>query len=195
MKEHLAQELIHRYLDGELEDDQVAGFEAHLEDCPLCRRRMEGLQRTIFLIEHLERLCPPPGFTAQVMVALRLRRRALPRWQRVVAKGFAPVTGLLGLLLLIMSRGQTGAMMEALASSSVSLDALTAWLSGLITEPLTVIAELSASGLDLILSLSYGLDSLLLMAICLLSIAHLGFLAQLLSVEQQEVSVPRNFGS
>lgn len=46
-------ELVTSYLEQTLEDDQVARFEAHLEDCPYCDDYLAQMRETIRLVGRL----------------------------------------------------------------------------------------------------------------------------------------------
>lgn len=59
--EHLDEGTLHAWLDGELDSDQMADVEHHLEDCAECHARAEEARTMLHDADELvERLDPPP---------------------------------------------------------------------------------------------------------------------------------------
>jgi anti-sigma factor RsiW len=56
------------YLLGALPEDEVAGYEAHLGDCPLCREEVEELDVAArALPAAVDPVAPPPSLKARIM--------------------------------------------------------------------------------------------------------------------------------
>lgn len=109
-----ARTLMDRYVTEGLPAEQRERFEAHLRECPECRRQLKDLQR---LVASLRRVPAPPvpkGFVERVMARARLEKDEhgvetpasipsreeqgrMPRWINAVAAVAAGVV--LGLLL------------------------------------------------------------------------------------------------
>lgn len=67
MTAHVSAELLSAYLDQELAAHEAQELEAHLESCPECNARMEGMRRVVFSLGHLERMAPPSTLDQLVM--------------------------------------------------------------------------------------------------------------------------------
>ena len=61
------EELSQLYIDGLLDDDRIAQFEAHLLTCRSCKQAMEYLQATLRGIESYPQLEPPSDLADNVM--------------------------------------------------------------------------------------------------------------------------------
>jgi Putative zinc-finger len=64
-------EVMSSYLDGAGSPAERAALEAHLAECPECRRALEELRWTTRQIRGLEPVEPPPWMTAKIMARLR----------------------------------------------------------------------------------------------------------------------------
>jgi hypothetical protein len=63
-------------------------MEAHLESCAECRRELEGLRQTVFLLRRVQPARTPVGFVERVLAAARPR----PWYRRVVDAMLLPLT-------------------------------------------------------------------------------------------------------
>ncbi|GEM_PF-3112140 len=73
------------YLDNELDQEERSLVEAHLAECPSCRRALQELTRTIEALRSLPQEEPPPWLTARIMA--RVRSEAKPKngfWQAIL---------------------------------------------------------------------------------------------------------------
>ena len=75
------EERINRYLDDDLNPEERAQFEAHLSDCPACRRAL-ARQRALFALLDGLAEAPVPADLREAVLAGLPRRRAAPlgRW-------------------------------------------------------------------------------------------------------------------
>jgi len=60
------------YLDGELGSSARARIERHTQDCPECRRLLDGLRRMLGALHHLS---PPSGGADALAIAASVRGR------------------------------------------------------------------------------------------------------------------------
>ncbi len=68
------QSLLHRYVDGELNDSRAGAMEMHLAHCSACSLELERLRGLIDQTDHaLSNSEAPPGFEAAVATALHER--------------------------------------------------------------------------------------------------------------------------
>jgi anti-sigma factor RsiW len=85
------QELLHAYVDGELDLAHTLEVERHLQDCPACARACSEVRELrAALRARLPRYQPPGGLRGRIRTALRQqdrlgigRRRVLRRWHLV----------------------------------------------------------------------------------------------------------------
>lgn len=74
--------LMHKYLDGELNQQEEEKLRQHLEGCEICQKHFHELKRTITLIQSAEHIPTPAGFTSNVMQKLPTEKRRIKytRW-------------------------------------------------------------------------------------------------------------------
>ncbi|MBX0359808.1 anti-sigma factor [Halobacillus sp. Nhm2S1] len=80
-----AVELMHKYLDGELNKEEERRLRDHLQSCPSCQNHFHELKRTTTLITNATPVSAPPRFTATVMANLpkeKKRKNYLRKLQR-----------------------------------------------------------------------------------------------------------------
>ncbi|GEN54949.1 zf-HC2 domain-containing protein [Halobacillus faecis] len=80
-----AVELMHKYLDGELNKEEERRLRDHLQSCPSCQNHFHELKRTTTLITNTTPVSAPPRFTANVMANLpkeKKRKNYLRKLQR-----------------------------------------------------------------------------------------------------------------
>lgn len=116
MKCEKAQELFSDHLEGLLERPMAVAFDQHIAECCDCERDYLVFRTTWQMLEALPEVAPPPGFSTDVVVKLRLQqeaaRRARPRWQviwsdlftsRVPVRAFAGVAAAFALAVVIVN--------------------------------------------------------------------------------------------
>lgn len=59
--------LMHEYLDGELEGDEVVVLKRHLVSCPSCNRLFKQMERTEATVRMMPRPAAPKDMTARIM--------------------------------------------------------------------------------------------------------------------------------
>ena len=77
-----AVQLMHKYLDGDLNREEEYQLKDHLEGCERCQTHFHELKRTITLIQSAEKVKAPEGFTANVMKNLPTEKKSVKykRW-------------------------------------------------------------------------------------------------------------------
>ena len=107
MSGHATAESLSLYLDAALPAAERRRVEDHLEACPDCRRRLDGLRRVVSGLGRLPTAAPPEDLAARVAREIDLRGRR-GRWSRLLGDG--PPAPLLGappmyLLALVLALG------------------------------------------------------------------------------------------
>ncbi|REJ06267.1 zf-HC2 domain-containing protein [Halobacillus trueperi] len=80
-----AVELMHKYLDGELNKEEERRLRDHLQSCQSCQDHFHELKRTTTLVKNTTPVSAPPRFTANVMANLpkeKKRKNYLRKLQR-----------------------------------------------------------------------------------------------------------------
>jgi hypothetical protein len=85
---HESRERLSELLDEVLPARERALVEAHLADCPECRRELERLRATVSLLRRVEPVRAPVGFVDRVMAAVR----PVPWYRRLAAWIFLPLS-------------------------------------------------------------------------------------------------------
>jgi hypothetical protein len=85
---HESRERLSELLDEVLPAPERAEVEAHLADCPECRRELERLRATVSLLRRVEPVRAPVGFVDRVMAAVR----PVPWYRRLAAWIFLPLS-------------------------------------------------------------------------------------------------------
>ena len=97
-------DLIQRRLDGDrLAESEQAMLTTHLAGCDECRGFAVDLERITSLVEHLPLERAPRSFVASVMQHVPVRQvepAAQAAWRGRIGQSWAPLAGLLGLLVL-----------------------------------------------------------------------------------------------
>ena len=75
------------HLDGALGPEARSALEAHLAQCPDCRRALEDLRATVARIRSLEPVEPPPWLEAKILARVG---RPAPRGQRLLLLALRP---------------------------------------------------------------------------------------------------------
>lgn len=110
MSPHVSVEQLSSYLDAELARRERDDLERHLDDCPSCRHRLEGLRRVVARLHRLEQQAPPADLASLVerRVAAEAGRTGLgERLEETVRTLFVqpwltPIFGLVVALALIL---------------------------------------------------------------------------------------------
>lgn len=76
---HPSVELLSSYLDDHLRDSERQSVESHLDGCPKCRERLNGMTHVVHHLAGLSRMVPPPQLGSEVrrQVAGEGRRETL----------------------------------------------------------------------------------------------------------------------
>lgn len=109
-------DLIRRYLDGELPQVAMPMLREHLAACARCRAHLRALEQLDARLRGLDRFAPPLGFAAQVrdgVAALPPPRRP-PRWQAPLALAMA----LIGMLGVLAARDDLFALVDDLFAAA-----------------------------------------------------------------------------
>jgi len=85
---HESRERLSELLDEVLPARERAEVEAHLADCPECRRELERLRATVSILQRVEPVRAPVGFVDRVMAAVR----PVPWYRRLAAWIFLPLS-------------------------------------------------------------------------------------------------------
>jgi hypothetical protein len=85
---HESRERLSELLDEVLHARERALVDAHLADCPECRRELERLRATVSLLQRVEAVRAPAGFVDRVMAAVR----PVPWYRRLAAWIFLPLS-------------------------------------------------------------------------------------------------------
>ena len=107
MSGHATAESLSLYLDAALSRAQRRAVESHLEACPECRQRLDGLRRVVAGLGRLESAAPPEDMAARVAREIDLRGRRGP-WRRMLDGAVpAPLVGSppIHLLALVLALG------------------------------------------------------------------------------------------
>jgi anti-sigma factor RsiW len=121
-------ELIRRYVDGELEYSMANALRAHLDECARCRHNLAALERLDARLSDLDHIVPPRDFAAQVQARATTLAppRHAPRWHW-------PLAGLLalcGTLALVVANDQLLALAARLLGAASDLSEWTMTVLG-----------------------------------------------------------------
>lgn len=135
MQCHEIRSFLNPLIEGELDGPQTAELEAHLASCQACRSELEGLKRSVRLVESLPLLSTPPRLVSRVMTQVLQREEAHTAAGGIWGWILAAVLSGLGSLLLYGYLGEAGLPwdastleaiepigLESLASLMVSLE-------------------------------------------------------------------------
>lgn len=107
MSGHATAESLSLYLDAALPVAERRQVERHLEDCPACRQRLDGLRRVVAGLGRLPTAAPPEDLGARVAREIDLRDRR-GRWSQLLGAGLPrPLAGAppMHLLALVLALG------------------------------------------------------------------------------------------
>ncbi|WP_042220731.1 anti-sigma factor family protein [Oceanobacillus manasiensis] len=99
---HEASSLMHKYLDGDISNEEEKKLRLHLEDCEACQKHFRELKRTITLLQSTEHIEAPANFTANVMNRLPTEKKRMKygRWFKA-----HPIITAAALFLIFMMSG------------------------------------------------------------------------------------------
>jgi anti-sigma factor RsiW len=99
---HADVDTLSAYLDHQISPAERARVEGHLANCAACQRELDGLRRTVTLLQALPRVPVPRAFTlSEAQVGIR-RPQAQPAWVGW-ARGLAAVTAIALVAVVAMS--------------------------------------------------------------------------------------------
>jgi len=107
MSGHATAESLSLYLDAALPRGERRQVEEHLDACPECRRRLDGLRRLVAGLGRLPTAAPPDDLAARVVREIDLRGRR-SRWGRLLDGGLpGPLLGSppMHILALVLALG------------------------------------------------------------------------------------------
>ena len=164
-------ELLRRYLDGELTLRDAARLNEHLSACARCRSRLAALERIVARLADLEQLAPAPDFAARVAARLA----AQPRQRRARPWYPALLCALAGLLGVIAAVDETFALAGGLIAT---MNSVLDWLLA----PFGADAGLGFGRTDW---LGAGVQPALVVGLCLLALASALVLRQSLASQAE----------
>ncbi|MCY7474387.1 anti-sigma-W factor RsiW [Bacillus safensis] len=75
-------QLMHQYLDGDIEPQDEKELKSHLQSCEECRTHFQHIEKSIALVQSTSHIEAPSDFTAKVMAGLpkEKKRVSVQRW-------------------------------------------------------------------------------------------------------------------
>ncbi|MEC4586478.1 anti-sigma-W factor RsiW [Bacillus safensis] len=75
-------QLMHQYLDGDIEPQDEKELKSHLQSCEECRTHFQQIEKSIALVQSTSHIEAPSDFTAKVMAGLpkEKKRVSVQRW-------------------------------------------------------------------------------------------------------------------
>jgi anti-sigma factor RsiW len=102
MTDHLSEEQISAWVDGQLAAEERRLLEAHLPGCEKCRRIFEEMSEVTRLFRH-EELTPPPDLWRRISTKLDSPQRASWRWG--LSRGRKEIRPAAAAILLMLAGG------------------------------------------------------------------------------------------
>jgi hypothetical protein len=62
--------LLNHYVEQEIGITRLKGLEQHLKDCPLCRKELEGMRKTVKIIRAMEEVDLPRDYQKVLKTSL-----------------------------------------------------------------------------------------------------------------------------
>lgn len=77
-------EWIHKYLDGDISEEEGRYLKEHLHSCRKCMKHYQELEKTVLFVKSLSHIAAPDHFTQKVMASLPKEKRSVgvQRWLR-----------------------------------------------------------------------------------------------------------------
>ncbi|MBS3751663.1 MAG: zf-HC2 domain-containing protein [Anaerolineales bacterium] len=100
--DHLQENILHAYLDGELTAMEIKTVENHLETCNRCQVRLQELQSTFTALDELPDLALDVDLATPVLRSLKAERDVIPALPWITAAQAAAAVVLLALTLPIL---------------------------------------------------------------------------------------------
>lgn len=155
--------LLNPFLEGELEGTQSERLQEHLAYCARCGGELEGLKRSLALLEGMPSLNPPLGFTARVMALVLRQKPALtPAKSGTLGWVLASMLGGFGALLVYLFLGEQGWPWDV-----------------------AVVESMQPMGLEDLASLLASMEVGLVIGVSLLFVAMASLLVQLMGKDQR----------
>ena len=95
------EELMHRYLDEELDVTEREAFEAHIASCPQCLTHFQEIGEAIQEVMQVEWLKAPAGFTENLLDQLELQHPPRRNWRPLIMR----YSGIAAAALLVFGLG------------------------------------------------------------------------------------------
>lgn len=124
--EHIDDQTLSLYLDGQLDEATRSRVEAHIQSCAACRESLETLQQTVHLVRHVPRVVPPRAFTLSEADVKRPRQAATSwgwtRWASALVAALLVLT--VGLDVFLNTWAPQGAPPPAVETALVEKAAI-----------------------------------------------------------------------
>lgn len=119
---HPEPERLEAYIEGTLEDAELAVLESHLVSCPRCQAELEEWRGLFTALDALPELEPSPGFADRVMASVKMMPApatglARARWWPRTTKGWSVVAAFLALPVVGLSSAVAWVLAQPWATS------------------------------------------------------------------------------
>lgn len=121
MSTHTPNELLHRFVQGEVDEDVAVAVAMHLDLCPRCATRAAAMEPLAQAFAAIDDPVTPPDLMDSVLRATS--KPALPRPEPAQTGLWASAGLLLGALCLLLILGDPADLLAELASALGALDA------------------------------------------------------------------------
>ncbi len=142
-------DILNRYLDGELGSDELNELERLLNSSPEIRKRMDALRSVDLALKNIEEESPSAGFTSSVMAKLT-GKSSLSRSQNYL---FVFVAGIMGILSLAVSGYFLVKTLNAAGESSSQAPDFSAYLNSFISTLINITSKIDLSMIGAFISL------------------------------------------
>lgn len=142
-------DILNRYLDGELEGDELNEIERLLTSSPEIKNRMNALRSVDLYLRNFPEESPSPGFTSSVMAKLS-GRSSLSRSQNYL---FIFVVGIMGILTLAFSGYFLVKTLSAAGESSSPAPDFSVYLNSFISAVINFSSKIDLSTVGAFISL------------------------------------------
>ncbi len=185
MTTHMDDEILHRYLDGELSWEERQRVRGHVATCPACRDRLEALRRAEYALRNLAAFDLPADFTDRVMSRVRRRAPTL-LWTRAAVSRFARGIIFIGLLLLVVAVGEAWLFQEDLPSLGESVLWVFTWLGMVWSDPEAALDVLTTEGGEVATTVGILASTVVPLALALLALGLFIYMVRRLAATDQD---------